>query len=67
MHGTIFRLGTAVVSRPYVGELFQSRPSSEGFGLQLSWSEGFELLEREGRREGMRVVVGLFRFLRSRI
>jgi hypothetical protein len=61
MDRTVLRLTRAFIPRGYIEELYQGRPIREG--LQLSHSEMYDLQEPDRRREALRLLIGLFRFL----
>lgn len=58
---TILQLSMAAISRIYLEELYQGRPLSEG--LRISRSELYDLQECDRRREALRLIIGLFKFL----
>lgn len=59
--GSVLQVSTAVISRTYMNELCRGRPFSEG--LRLCCSVPYDFLERDGRREALRLPNGLLRLL----
>lgn len=58
---TVIHVGRSVVSQGYIRDLCKNGTSSDDMAFYRSAS--FELLEQEGRREFMRVLLGIFRYL----
>ncbi|KAI9726720.1 MAG: hypothetical protein M1834_008655 [Cirrosporium novae-zelandiae] len=61
MSGTILQFNVAVIPRIYIEELCEGRPLSEN--LRLSCSESYDLQECDRRREALKVLIGLCKFL----
>jgi hypothetical protein len=58
---TALHVSMAAMSRAYMENLGKGNPSSER--LQFRRSQPYDLLEPDGRREALRLLVGLFRYL----
>ena len=61
MDQTVIRVGKAVVSQSYLKSLCTKKPITEN--LLYYRSAPFELLECEDRREFMRIMFGVLRYL----
>lgn len=61
--GSILQVSMAVISHTYMNELCHGRPFSEGF--RLCRSVPYDFLERDGRREALRLFTRLFRLLEA--
>lgn len=61
MDGSILHLSKAVMSNTYVKDICNGRPSSEN--LKYYRSEPYDLLDQGGRREFLRAIIGLYRYL----
>jgi hypothetical protein len=61
MEGTKLQLSAASISRTYIDTLSQGKHLSDGFTL-LS-SKAYDLREPEERREAVRLLIGLLRYL----
>lgn len=55
------QLSMAVISRTYMEDLYQGKPLHES--LRVCCSERYDLRECDQRREVLRVLIGLFRYL----
>lgn len=58
---TILQVSMSALSRTYVEELCRGKPLSGS--LRLCRSVRYDMLERDERREALRLLVGLVRFL----
>jgi hypothetical protein len=65
MEGTKLQLSAASISRAYIDTLSQGKHLSDGFTL-LS-SKAYDLREPEERREAVRLLIGLLRYLDATI
>jgi hypothetical protein len=61
INGTVLRISRAFMSHNYMESLCKGGHLSES--LQFNRSKSYDLLERDQRREVLRLLVGLFRFL----
>ena len=57
---TVLHISMAAMSRIYIEKLCQGNSSIEH--LQFCRSELYDLVECDGRREALRLIMGLFRF-----
>ncbi|PGH18984.1 hypothetical protein AJ79_00017 [Helicocarpus griseus UAMH5409] len=65
LNGTRAHVSRATFSRAYIHGLYEAYSVNEE--MQLSRSESFELLDQDGRREFMRLLIGVLRYVaRSR-
>lgn len=60
MDRTVVRVGKVVVSQAYLRDLSAGHPTAEQMFFYRSKS--FQLLEREDRREFLRVILGVLRY-----
>jgi hypothetical protein len=58
---TVLQLSMAVISRTNMEDLYQGKPLRES--LRLCCSERYDLREYDQRREVLRVLIGLLRYL----
>jgi hypothetical protein len=61
MHQTVMHVSRASMSRDYMKSLWEDQSVNEN--MQLYRSRAFELLDEEDRREFMRFIIGLYRYL----
>lgn len=61
MERTVFQLSMAKVSLVYLEELIHSKPMSED--LEVFHSERYDLRKTDDRREALRLVIGLYRYI----
>lgn len=61
MDRTVLQLSMARVSPTYIEELTHGKPLDEP--LELFHSETYDLCKRDRRREALRLVIGLYRYM----
>lgn len=63
IHGTVLRVAMARVSNAYMANLWNADLSDETERFHLYRSEAFDLREQHGRREALRLIIGMLRYL----
>ncbi|KAJ9394871.1 hypothetical protein DTO282F9_8175 [Paecilomyces variotii] len=64
MERTVLKLTMARISPTYMEELTHGKPLSETF--EVFHSQPYDLCKREGRREALRLIIGLYRYTNAR-